>query len=429
MNWLLIVILFILAYAIIALFIWRKKILPDHIGFYGPIMAIRSKTVGFLDAFNRLGPFLRIYATFGVIMVAVISVSITVLLFFSLQYTLAVHPPPTGIYEPQNILLIPGINQYVPSTFAVWFAFILTIAVHELGHGVLSRIEGIRVRAIGIIIAVIPIGFFVEPDEEDLEQAKPAPKVRMFGAGITNNIVLGVICFTAMILLFGAAVPTDAPVIQGVYANYSAAEAGVPPWSVITAINGTAVQTPDQVAAFLNTTVPGQNITLAAETNGVPDTYALTLSPWPEEIGNRTTGFMGVYYFNGQLVSAEVANSLSIVGFLRLITIPFDMSVAGQSLRLLAVDTPATAFYSIPFPLFWSVIHILFWSGWINLNVGIFNAIPMVPLDGGYIMKEGVNRLLVRRGLAKYVPVVVSAVSSVIVVMLIMLILLPYLLA
>jgi membrane-associated protease RseP (regulator of RpoE activity) len=52
----------------------------------------------------------------------------------------------------------------------------------------------------------------------------------------------------------------------------------------------------------------------------------------------------------------------------------------------------------------------------------------MVPLDGGYIFKEGVDRLLDRRGLIRYSGYVVSAVSSVIVMMLISLILLPYLL-
>jgi membrane-associated protease RseP (regulator of RpoE activity) len=406
MNWLAVVILFILVYGICAAYIYRKKLFSDHVSFYGPILAIRSKRVGFLDAFTPLATFLRIYATFGVIMVVVISVLITLMLFLSLQYTLIVQPPPTGIYEPQNILL----------------------AVHELGHGVLSRIEGIRVRAIGALIAVIPIGFFVEPDEAELEEAKPVPKARMFGAGITNNIVLGVICFTGMILLFGVAVPTDGPVIQGVYENYSAAQAGVPPWSLITGIDGIPVSTRDQVSAHLKTTVPGQQITLQVEKDGVTSSYDLTLSPWPPQPVNSTTGFMGVNYYNGPLISAVVADSLSPIGFLRLITVPFDTSAAGQSLRILAVSTPATEFYTVPGAWFWGVVHLLFWAGWININVGIFNAIPMVPLDGGYIMKEGVDRLFSRRGLSRYAPMVVSFISTIMIVMLISLILLPYLL-
>jgi membrane-associated protease RseP (regulator of RpoE activity) len=428
MNWLAVVVFFIAVYAICAVYIHKKKLFGDHVAFYGPILAIRSKRVGFLDGFVRFSTFLRIYASFGVVMVVVISVLITLMLVLSLQYTLIVQPEPTGIYEPRNILLLPGINEYVPSTFAVWFAFVLTIAVHELGHGILSRVEGIRVRAIGALVAVIPIGFFVEPDEDELEQAKPVPKARMFGAGITNNIVLGVICFAGMILLFGAAVPAGGPVIQGIYEDYPAAHAGVPSWSLITGIDGTGVSTRDDVSTYLNTTVPGQKVTLQVEHAGSIRSYDLTLSAWPEGTGNRTTGFMGVSYFDGPAVSAVIKDSLSPIGFLRLITVPFDMSAAGQSLRVVALETPATAFYSVPGPWFWGVIHLLFWAGWININVGIFNAIPMVPLDGGYIMKEGIDRIFSRRGLSRYALVVVSFISTVMILMLISLILLPYLL-
>ena len=52
----------------------------------------------------------------------------------------------------------------------------------------------------------------------------------------------------------------------------------------------------------------------------------------------------------------------------------------------------------------------------------------MIPLDGGYIFKEGVDRLLDRRGLIKYSTYVVSAVSYVMIVVLMSLIMLPYLL-
>ena len=57
----------------------------------------------------------------------------TVMLFILIRYTLMIRPEPTGIYEPQNILLIPGLNEYVPSTFAVWFAFFLTIVYTSSG--------------------------------------------------------------------------------------------------------------------------------------------------------------------------------------------------------------------------------------------------------------------------------------------------------
>jgi len=449
MHWLFWVVLAILLYTVAAGYIYlrkaayerekadriafpeegtREKSVWDSIVFYGPVLAIKTDRVGFFDRYIRYTPILRVYATLGVVMVALISAGIAAILFLSVRLTFLFRPEPTGIYAPQNIFLIPGINEYVPSTVAVWFAFVLTIAIHEWGHGILCRVENITVRSMGALVAVIPIGFFVEPDEQELEKSRGMPKIRMFGAGITNNIVVGTICFVALILLFGMVVPTGNPVIAGVYKNYSAWDAGVPAPSVITAVNGIPVASRDDVSRILNATRPGDQVTLTLDAGGEVRDYALVLSEWPEELGLHHSGFMGISYYDGAAIKEGVRESLSFPGLIRFLTIPFDPTAAGQALRVLAFETPETRFYEEPFPGFWGLVHVLFWCAWININVGIFNAIPMVPLDGGYILKEGVERLFERWGLSKYAIPVVSLVSSVMVVMLLALVLLPYLL-
>jgi len=146
------------------------------------------------------------------------------------------------------------------------------------------------------------------------------------------------------------------------------------------------------------------------------------------ELGRRDSGFMGISYYDGALVKESVRQSLSFTGLVRFLTIPFDPSAAGQALRVLAFETPETQFYDEPFFGFWGLVHTLFWCAWININVGIFNALPMVPLDGGYILKEGVERVFSRVGLSKYAVPVVSLISSLMIVMLFALISLPYLL-
>jgi membrane-associated protease RseP (regulator of RpoE activity) len=93
---------------------------------------------------------------------------------------------------------------------------------------------------------------------------------------------------------------------------------------------------------------------------------------------------------------------------------------------LLTVDTVDTIMWQVPFPQFWLVIQILFWCGWFNLVVGTFNALPLLPLDGGLILKEAVERLLDRRGLIKYSGYVVSAISYVMLAVLLAVMILPY---
>jgi membrane-associated protease RseP (regulator of RpoE activity) len=428
MNWILLIIFLISVYAAIAYYIHSRKLWEDHITFYGPILAVKTNRVGFFDKFAAFRTFFRIYGTAGLIAVIIVSVFITVMLFISVRYTLIVQPEPTGIYKPQNILLLPGINEYVPSTLAVWLAFIITIGVHEFGHAILCRVENIKVKTMGALIAVIPIGFFVEPDEEELDKTKGMAKVRMFGAGITNNLVVGFSCFLLLILFMGLITPVSQPVIQGVYKDYPAASAGIPPGSIVTAVNGVPVASRIDVSTILNTTKPGNTLTLTAEKDKIVKDYVLTLSAWPGDIPDRTSGFMGVEYYDGTAVVTVVQGMLSPLGFFQFLIIPFANDSGVQFLRILAFETPDTVYYKVPFEGFWGVVHLLFWCAWININVGIFNAIPMVPLDGGYIFKEGVDRLLDRRGLLKYSGYVTGAVTYLMLVVLVSLIALPYLL-
>ncbi len=428
MHWSLVLLAAILAYVAVAWVIRSRGLFSRYVMWYGPVLALKTDRVGFFDRFRQWSAAFRIYGSLGALAVIIVSVTITLLLVLAVHFTLLVQPEPTGIYKPQNIFLIPGINEYVPSTFAVWAAFILAIAVHEFGHAVLCRVESIGVRSVGALIAVIPIGFFVEPDETELENTKGMPKIRMFGAGITNNLLVGGLCFLLLIGVAGMAVPVSQPVIAGVYKDYPASLAGIPAGSLLQAVDGTAVADRAGVSELLNATRPGEMHTFTVESGGVSRDYTVTLAAWPAELGAHSGGFLGISYYDGAIVLSAMKGLVSPLGLIQFISIPFDPGTGGQLLRVLAFETPETQFYTEPFPLFWGIVHLLFWSAWININVGIFNAIPMVPLDGGYIMKEGVDRLLSRRGLSRFGPPLVSAVSSVMLVMLVSLVLLPYIL-
>ena len=50
---------------------------------------------------------------------------------------------------------------------------------------------------------------------------------------------------------------------------------------------------------------------------------------------------------------------------------------------------------------------------------------PLVPLDGGYILREGVDRIMDRRGLLKYSGYVSGAVSYLMLAVLVAVVVLP----
>jgi membrane-associated protease RseP (regulator of RpoE activity) len=431
MDWILPIVILVTAYALVAYYIHKNKLWPEYITFYGPFMAIKTEKVGFFDRSIRYSTFLRIYGTLGVAMVVVVSVLMTIMLVFSVQHIVVQRPPLTAANELKNVLAIPGVNDFIPFTFAVWFALLATMVVHEFGHAILCRVEGIRVKSMGILLAVIPIGAFVEPDEEDQEKTRGLAKMRMFGAGITNNILLGLACFALVVFLLGFAVPITTPLIHGVYVDSPAHEAGVVPNSVIKAVNGVPVFTRDEVATLLNTTRPGEKVTLLVENKGIISEHTLTLAAWPKDMSDRTSGFMGVTYYEASTVKEQFRFFTEPIGLIILLAIPIyiiiDPSSYGQ-FSLLTIDTVDTIMWQIPFPQYWTVIQILFWCGWFNLVVGTFNALPLVPLDGGYILKEGVDRTLDRKGLLKYSGYVTSAVSYVMLAVLLAVVLLPLML-
>jgi membrane-associated protease RseP (regulator of RpoE activity) len=426
MEWYFLLILVIAVYAIIALILQWKKPWGEHIVFYGPILAIKSFNVKFFDWFTRYRTSLRIYGSIGMIMVAFISILMALLLIFTLRFTLLNPPPPTG---PQNILLIPGLNEYVPLTLSVIIGLFLTIATHEFGHAILCRVENIRVKSMGVLFAVIPLGFFVEPDEEDLEKSAPSPKMRMFGAGIMNNVVIGVVCFLALILMVGLITPPTEPIIHGIYQGSPAFEAGVQPNSVILEVNGIPVRTVDDVSAILSTTRPGDVLILMVRHDSTNLTYQLTLAPVPDDVRpTNSIGFMGIYYYPGGAVIGQLTDTLrSPVGILYFLALPITIPDSTAYERILVVDTTEMSYYQVPNPLFWGFLHLIFWTGWINLVVGTFNAIPMVPLDGGYIMREGIASFMKKRGWERFTDNLVLTISWAMLFLLVSVIAIPYL--
>jgi len=172
-------------------------------------------------------------------------------------------------------------------------------------------------------------------------------------------------------------------------------------------------------------------VTLVMEQNGVASTHTLTLSSWPENMSPRQSGFMGVTYYDSSGIKQIFNSFASPLGFFVMLAIPIQIildPIGWGQLLVLVNDSAASVAWSVPFPGYWFVIQILFWCAWINIMVGLCNALPIVPFDGGYIFKEGVDRILDKRGLIKYSGYIVGIISYVMVIVLIFLFILPYLL-
>ena len=99
---------------------------------------------------------------------------------------------------PTANLLIPGFNPYLPITYGL-AALVITIIIHEAGHGVVARVHNIRVDSTGIVLFLgIPIGAFVNIEREELNRATLKQKSAVLTAGPLNNMILAGACLLAI---------------------------------------------------------------------------------------------------------------------------------------------------------------------------------------------------------------------------------------
>lgn len=94
---------------------------------------------------------------------------------------------------PGGTLLLPGINLPFFEGIA---ALIIILIVHEGCHAILARLGRIPVLSSGVVLfGVIPIGAFVEPDEERLKRLEQTKQTRVLVAGSTANLITSILFF------------------------------------------------------------------------------------------------------------------------------------------------------------------------------------------------------------------------------------------
>ena len=161
----------------------RKGILEKYnISTFGPLPILMIRTTRGLNfwMYSPLKLYWRSFANLGILLMfaGMIAMFLVIALSDLALYTSFLNgnvPEPGKYNAPRNILLIPGVNEFIPFTWGV-IALIVTLVVHEFSHAILCRVEGIRVKSMGILYALVPVGGFAEPDDEQLFGPKNTEK-------------------------------------------------------------------------------------------------------------------------------------------------------------------------------------------------------------------------------------------------------------
>lgn len=95
----------------------------------------------------------------------------------------------------KEVLVLPGINPYVPFVYGI-IALVVAVVFHEFAHGILARVGGFDVKSLGILFIIIPVGAFMEPDEEQVSKGSRLKRMRMFTSGPIMNFILAFLFIT-----------------------------------------------------------------------------------------------------------------------------------------------------------------------------------------------------------------------------------------
>ena len=256
MNTLLWVLVGLAAYSAVALLLSRRGLVPSSVRLQGPFTTVHTKRGrAFIDRIAAPKRFWRAWTNLGVGAALVIMAGMFLFLLLQGIAILQQPPPASSVNQPQNFLVVPGVNDFLPLSVApeIVFGLLVGLVVHEGGHGILCRVEGIEIESMGVfLLAIVPLGAFVEPDEESQREASRGGKTRMFAAGVTNNFALS---FIALLLLFGPIAGSIAVVdgyhVGGTVEATPAAQAGIESGDVITGIDGQQVRSPGDLESTL----------------------------------------------------------------------------------------------------------------------------------------------------------------------------------
>lgn len=280
--------------------------------------------------------------------------------------------------------------------------FGLLILIHELGHFILAKINGVIVEEFSIgmgpklcglrsketqyNIRILPIGGYVKMLGENEESTNPraftnlapARRLSIVAAGPIMNIVLAIVLFA---IIKGYIIGYSMPIVSNVINNSPAYQAGIKVNDKILSINNKYISNWDDFVSKVMSS-NGKKVHIGYEHNGIKkeadiipimDTkqnrYLIGISPTAKKYGLFKSIALGA-----DETKNMVKETFNFFG--TLIAGKAKASQVGGPISIMRISIKA-AELGIP-----NLIYLL---AAISVQLGIFNIIPFPALDGGYI--------------------------------------------
>ena len=309
------------------------------------IMWRTEKFKNFIKRMANLSPkFWKWFMNIGIVISYIAMIYITWTLVSSLSSMLE---------TPSVSLVIPGVEMpgssiYVPLGYGL-IALATVLIVHEFSHGILAIVEKINVKSVGLMLFAILPGAFMEPDEEEMKEAKKSSKLRIYAAGSMANITLAVMALLIVSAVGSYVIPStfeeDGIEVDRLVGDSPASKV-LKEGMIIESIDNHKVHDSNSYVNAVNNLKPGQNITIGTNEGD----YYIILDKNPN---NESKGYMGI-----------------------------------QAAKHYELNDGVASIYGDTLPWIWfGVLELFQWICILNLGIGLFNLLPLKPLDGGHMFE------------------------------------------
>ena len=353
-------------------------------------------------------------------------VMIFIVLFLLLSFGSAlIYGVPKSDAPASQLIVLPGINPIIPFWWPA-IAFVGALVIHEFAHALQARAHGMRVRSVGLLmLGPFPAGAFVEPEFEELTKAPRRERARLFAAAPATNMYAGLLSWLLICLLASQfSVINPGVHANGIIEDTAAADSGLQPWEIITHFDGAPVPTAGDMTEQLDAHSAGDtvNLTVLSHPNEnqlrTERVINVTLSSkWDylksqnmtdseiESMGvDEDDAFLGVSGMSGgssgidRLVGpmAWETNQPLYVDALGVAVQPFvligiPIGFEGQIMtpqEMEFIEADGWLGDILGTTVLMAIITLLFWFIWWNFGLGLANLIPIIPFDGGHLMKD-----------------------------------------
>ena len=334
---------YLIAFAVIWILV---GIFHERLSDYGvelnfPVIMWKTQRLrGLISRISNFSPTLwRWFMNVGIVVAYLAMIFITWTLISSL---------PSVFETPAVSIVIPGVDMPGSSIYIPFFYGLLALAsvliVHEFSHGIQAVGEKIPIKSIGLLLFIILPGAFVEPDEDELKKAKRSSRLRVYAAGSIANISLAIIAIL-LVSLISMGIPhyfaEDGIAIDRVVPD-SPSDGILKEGMIMEAIDNQKINDSESYGNVVSSFKPGDNVTVTTDQGS----YTLTLDENPN---NESRGFFGI----------QAAKHFELIN---------------DSLG------------PLPWILF-ELSELFEWVFMLNLGIGLFNLLPLKPLDGGYMLE------------------------------------------